>query len=414
MLHPLSARSTWTTLPPGVGVASTWPQPQKDLPSLEFRAERWTELGQLQQHRLAWQRLADVAADANPFYEADGMIAAWEYLRPAARVEILAIWGTPRVHAGGTPVLCGVFPLQFSRHHNGIPIRSAQLWRHDQCFLTTPLIRHDVLNEVWQKFWTLVRDDLHLGLIHFPMLGGNGLVRRSLVDWMDRHDFAHLIKRVYQRALLQHDLSGDDYLKNQIAKRTRNELNRLARKLEEQAETSTIVYEDDHDLNAWIERFLALERGGWKGEQATALACQQSSESFFRQWIPALAGAQKLQRLELRANDATIASKVNLVSGDHAFAFKIAFDSQWRAYSPGALLEVENIRNFHQSCRALEMDSCADPHHPMIDRLWSGRREIQSLLVATGLRMSHLALAAFPLLRWASRWSKRQPNQQPS
>jgi hypothetical protein len=43
----------------------------------------------------------------------------------------------------------------------------------------------------------------------------------------------------------------------------------------------------------------------------------------------------------------------------------------------------------------------------MINRLWSGRRTLQSLLVSTGTRRGDLAVSALPLLRWLRRQFKR-------
>jgi hypothetical protein len=59
------------------------------------------------------------------------------------------------------------------------------------------------------------------------------------------------------------------------------------------------------------------------------------------------------------------------------------------------------------------MDSCADPHHPMIEHLWQDRRVIASLVVPTGPLGGFIAASinglssASKLLRPTSQETKR-------
>jgi len=48
------------------------------------------------------------------------------------------------------------------------------------------------------------------------------------------------------------------------------------------------------------------------------------------------------------------------------------------------------------------MDSCANPHNEMINRLWLDRLPVQSLAVSAG-RRGPLAVALMPLLKWVNR-----------
>ncbi len=394
-------------LPPFMGRAPRWPENERDLPSENLTWERWSSYEQLQEHADAWLRLAHVAAERNPFYEFAGFTTAWQNLRGRADIEVVAVWAPTRLNPLGPKVLCAIFPLKFSKHHNGLPVRCAELWRHDQCFLTTPLIRQDMLDQVWHYFWEHIASGLKVSLIHFPMHHSSGAVQRSLVDCIDKHEMDFAVKRIYNRAVLQRDADGESYCRNQINKKTRNELTRLSRKLSESALAEFVCHEGTDNIQVWIEAFLDLENRSWKGLSQTSLTSAEKTRRFFSDWIHKLGDEKSLQRLDLQVNGQLIASKVNIIVGMSGFAFKIAYDSAWKNYSPGSLLEIENIHRFHEDSHLLEMDSCADPHHPMIDRLWSGRREIQSMLVSTDRWNSGFALASFPLMRWASRLPKR-------
>jgi hypothetical protein len=49
------------------------------------------------------------------------------------------------------------------------------------------------------------------------------------------------------------------------------------------------------------------------------------------------------------------------------------------------------------------MDSCAEAHHAMINRLWPGRRTIATIVFGTGRAPSDLLVSLMPLLRWGRR-----------
>ena len=106
-----------------------------------------------------------------------------------------------------------------------------------------------------------------------------------------------------------------------------------------------------------------------------------------------------------------VAMKCNFLAGRGSFAFKIAFDEDYAHFSPGMLLEIENIRRLHATADIGWMDSCAVPDHFMINRLWPDRRIIQTVLVSTGKRPGELVVSAMPLLRWLKRLFARGGKQ---
>ena len=54
------------------------------------------------------------------------------------------------------------------------------------------------------------------------------------------------------------------------------------------------------------------------------------------------------------------------------------------------------------------MDSCAVADHPMINRLWTERRAVQSLTLATGRAPGDLLVSLMPLGRWLKRLFRRR------
>ena len=137
-------------------------------------------------------------------------------------------------------------------------------------------------------------------------------------------------------------------------------------------------------VDKWIEDFLALEAAGWKGRAGTAFAVCAADRAYFTQLIRNAQVEGRLMALGLYLDGRPVAMKANLLARDGGFCFKICFDDAFAKYSPGVLLELENIREAHRM-GLVWMDSCADQDHPMIDRLWPDRRQIQTVFLAPRL-----------------------------
>jgi hypothetical protein len=66
-----------------------------------------------------------------------------------------------------------------------------------------------------------------------------------------------------------------------------------------------------------------------------------------------------------------------------SFSYKTAFDEDYARFSPGVLLQYENLSLLERD-DITYCDSCAAQGHPMIDSLWTGRRAIGRYSVAIG------------------------------
>ena len=71
---------------------------------------------------------------------------------------------------------------------------------------------------------------------------------------------------------------------------------------------------------------------------------------------------------------------VNFLAAPGSFSFKTCFDEAFARFSPGVLVQVENLAILDRRGTSW-MDSCAVEDHPMIDSLWSGRRRVVRVTV---------------------------------
>jgi hypothetical protein len=256
-------------------------------------------------------------------------------------------------------------------------------WRHQYCFLGTPLVDRDRLE---RGIASLLSHPLGKGPSPLFMAEAisAGPVLEALHDCLAEEGLAIVFEADHERAFLRRRSDGV-YSEGKRAHR-RRELQRLWRRLEEDLGGQLEVQEDRGERPVW-EDFLELESSGWKGRSATALAADPSHAAFFRELCAAFAEAGRLQMLTLRAGERIVAMKCNISAGDTLFCFKIAYDESLSRFSPGVQLERANMDVFQERDDEEFMDSCAAPDNKMINRLWPDRRTIANLVLSrNGLR----------------------------
>ena len=90
-------------------------------PAITVRAVSWLAMD-TPEARLAWDALAECAAEPNPFHESWYLLAALRAHDPGGSVKLL------RVEADGD--LAGILPLQSSRRYYRWPIPQLSGWAH--------------------------------------------------------------------------------------------------------------------------------------------------------------------------------------------------------------------------------------------------------------------------------------------
>ncbi len=90
-----------------------------------------------------------------------------------------------------------------------------------------------------------------------------------------------------------------------------------------------------------------------------------------------------LERLALTLDGRPIAMLANFHTPPGAFSYKTAFDESFARFSPGVLLQCENLLILDRPEIAWT-DSCASADHPMIDHIWRERRVVGRLSIAIG------------------------------
>lgn len=304
--------------------------------------------------------------------------------------------------------LLGFFPLQRSIGYRSLPLRVLRLWRHDQCALGTPLVRRGFAKEAVASFlnWALSAET-RCHLIEFGLISGEGDFATALKQYLSGHSIRYFKADWFSRAFFQPAADAESYLREAKGKRHRKDIARRQARLAAEGRMEYASLTDPAEIEAWTNSFLELEASGWKGRSQSALSCVTGGRAFLTSIVKGAFVRNRLMMLGIRLDGIPIAAKLSFIAGNGSFAFKIAFDEAYRDFSPGLLLEVENIRSLHEMPEIEWMDSCAAPRHPMIDHLWPGRRAIETILIPGGRKSGGMILATFPLLRLIKQTARR-------
>jgi len=328
----------------------------------------------------AWNDLALSAVEPNVFHESWFLLPALRLFARKGQPRIFTLWDSEAADA----VLLGLLPLCDAWQYGRWPLKHCQNWLHPNAFLGAPLVRSGYEEVFWQRL--LDAQDKHGRPAIFLHLNGltiGGPLQHALDGVCEAQRRNMSLVHRQERAFLAGDIAPDAYFAAAMRAKKRKELRRQKNRLGELGELSFTRHDGSHDLNKWIGEFLALERRGWKGENGSALDCAADTRTLFREVIEGAAAAGKLELLDLRLDGKPLAMLVNFICAPGSFSFKTAFDEDYARFSPGVLLQIENLALLERDgidwC-----DSCAAAGHPMIDSLWTGRRAIGRYSVAIG------------------------------
>lgn len=326
--------------------------------------------------RAAWDALADDLSTPNPFFESWFLLPGLARFDPAGKIRIASLPGPAGLEA--------LVPMQRARRYGRYLLPHLSVWLHANAFLGAPLVkaRCEVL------FWEALFDwaDRNAGtalFLHVPALPLETPLAEALVAVCARQSRHIAMVHREERAMLASALAPGAYLEQAVPGKKRKEFRRQQARLAELGALTFTRLHDAQDIAGWTEHFLALEARGWKGSAGSALASAPETAGLFREAVASAAARGRLERLSLDLDGKPIAMLATLLAPPGAFSFKTAFDEQFARFSPGVLLQLENLAMLERS-GINWTDSCAMQGHPMIDSLWRERRALGRFSIAIG------------------------------
>lgn len=350
-----------------------------------------------------WNRLTENALERSPSSEAWMLLPALRHLLSGEDVRILLVYvDNDKGNTG--KMLCGVIPIELFSRYKGLPIRIVRLWNHRYSLSSAPLIHQDFAADCLRELFCWVRSELSGStLIELPELRAESAFFRVVADVLRGDDISYLVTGMHTRAFFRPRRTAENYLGAIGTVHHRKETKRQERRLAEMGQLRFKRVEATGDVTGWLKAFVALEMSGWKGQQGTAFGSKAGDLAFLEEVVHSAAQRAELMLLGLWLDDKPLALKLNFLCGDGGYTFKIAYDEAYSKYSPGVLLELENIRQAHADTNLAWLDSLALQDHPMANRIWLDRAAIVTQLIAPGRPAGKLVLGLLPLLGAAKR-----------
>lgn len=355
---------------------------------------------ELASHIPALEDLVASATEPNVFYEPWMLLPAIKAFGTAKDLTFVLVYR--KVLSGAAPQLCGFFPFERRARFARLPARALILWQYQECYLSTPLLRHG------QEMPTL------RALAHWARTSSDGAdVIEGLEIASDGPVFSGLIRTLCSlglkfitewrdRPMMLPRASSEEYLHQSISGDRRRVLRSRQRNLEKLGSIS-FGRPDENTLDRWLDDFFRIEASGWKGRQRVAVISHDNTREFFRTVIREAFRRGRLDACDMSVAGTTVAARCSFLAGPGAFLYKNAYDEKFARYSPGGLLEIEGIRSAHESREPHWVDSCVsasfDHYLP-----WLDRRGLVDLAWSTGTLRGNLVMRLAPLVRRAKAW----------
>ena len=331
----------------------------------------------------AWHELADRAAEPNPFYRPEFLLA--NVIERRVPAELLVVLDRDRWIAC-LPVTRRPASVRF-------PLPTLAAVTDDYSFSGTPLLDREALDDAAAGLVGLIRTERRAAAVMigvFEMSGpvGQALTRAAARAGRPIHEHSSFVRAGWWRRAEPHFPGPTFDLTD------RREIARRSRRMSAELGGDVRVVDRTHDPAAW-DRFLAMENSSWKAARGTALASTERDAAFFRRMCAGLARTGHFELVTLDVAERTLAMEAHLIDGTALFSFKIAFDPAYRRFSPGTNLKYRVIERLEGSSMTVA-DSCASPDNAHMNRLWPDRRVMRTVVVGTGAPTASLLV---PLLR---------------
>ena len=360
---------------------------------------RWNEIDTIVPE---WNRLTGRALEPSPSSESWMLVPSLRYICKDPNVKVVLMY---RQKSPSEPSLIAVFPVQVHARFKGLPIRLLSIWNHPYSLFPAPVVDREFAHDSLRALLNWNRSNFgSRSLLMLPELRSGSAFFEILADIIRKDDLQSYVTNMHTRAFFRPRYGAQEYLDSIGTAHHQKEFRRQERHLSELGELTYVEYQPSDDLTQWVGDFISLEMTGWKGKEGTAFGCNEEHSAWLHSVVAEAQQRKELMFLALKLMGKPIAMKLNFLAPPGGYTFKIAFDESYSKYSPGALLELENIRRLHNRPNIRWMDSLAVAGHSLMNRVWIDQEAVMTTLVAPRRSVGELIVSLLPLLTLIKRW----------
>lgn len=284
-----------------------------------------------------WNGLVEGAGMDHPFARHEWLATWWRCFGADNRLDIVTARRDGR--------LVGVAPLMRNvTRMYGLKARRLQsIWN-----VHTPRLdlivaggHEDACSAIWRHI--AARDDWDV--LELNQLPEGSATLETIAELADREGLAHDRWASGQAPYVPIDGDWDDYYESLATKHRSNLRNRTKRlrKIGE-LELQTITRPGD-DLDEALRDGLRIEAAGWKGEEGSAIRCEDDVHAFYRRYAAAAAEHGRLYLQFLAVDGTRIAFAYSVRHANRLFLLKTGYDPEYSKYSPFNVLLREMLHH---------------------------------------------------------------------
>ncbi|MEC5291768.1 MULTISPECIES: GNAT family N-acetyltransferase [unclassified Aurantimonas] len=318
------------------------------------------------------------AIEPNVFFDPQFLVPAMPRL-DERKVRLMVV----RDEAGSRSRLRLLMPFSLERSASVGGPATIRAWTHPFGPLgTLPVDGDDPVDTLASFLETIARPEFALpDVLVLPDVRIDGAMATTLLAVAKERGLPATCVNGFTRAALLKDADGEPHNLSALSGRRRRELARQRRLLEATGQVSFDVARTKADVQLALEDFFVLEASGWKGRQRSALITDRYRAAFAREAVNALAADGRVRVFTLKVGTRTVASLVAFVDRGEAYTWKSAYDEAFAAASPGQQIVAEATRALLADPAVKRADSCAMPDHFVMNRFWSDRIEIATIVL---------------------------------
>ena len=328
-----------------------------------------------------WLDLEARASEGNAFLSPHFVLPALQHLEPRKRLVLLGIFRND----GASDRLIGLGAFIARPPKPQFPLPHLEAYRSPHTFLTGMLLDRD------HQWLAVAGLGAYLSSARVPWcgIGFSDRLADSALDQIYQDESVTSMVRWseyyrHRRAILVPSTASQIYDSVFVNGDFGKELRRKRRRLEQLGTVESRFLLGKDVTNDTIETFLRLENMGWKNEKGFSLLSQPEQGEFFRDMTRRFAADGRAFFCELLVNGCVISSTSNFISGRIGYAFKIGWDPEFSACSPGLLNELELMCWAGERLSGIDyIDSCA-AEDSYLRQLWPNEISITTGILVAG------------------------------
>jgi len=154
----------------------------------------------------------------------------------------------------------------------------------------------------------------------------------------------HLVRpRTENQKIHLPETGFEAFHKEHMGSKSRQNLRRKLRRLEEQGTVSFGVLTEPKAVEDFLPIMIAIERKSWKGQQRLGIFSKKSIKEFYKEAIPAMAKDGELRIDTLSLGERVIAYEFSLVRDGYRCVHNQAYLPEFKEWSPGTLLLLHTL-----------------------------------------------------------------------